>query len=350
MGLKEIKVQGMANVNGHTINRREFVRNLALAGAGVGMLGNAAFPAIAGGQSGDIRIGIVGLAVHSAAFSQLLNDPEKAADLAGCRVTALYHPPGNPDVDFTKEQLDKFEQDVREMGVAIVSSMEELLRQVDVVMIETNDGRPHLEQVMPTFRAGKPVFIDKPVAADLKGVVEIFDQAKAFQVPVFSSSSLRYLKSAQGVDRSQVLGAYTYSPAPTEKSHTELFWYGIHGVELLYTVMGTGCQEVMHVHHTDGEDVVVGFWNHNRVGTFRGIRQGRRDYGGTVFEKAANTPLGTFEGYRPLVVKVVEFFRSKRPPVPVQETLEIYAFMEAAQESRKRGGTKVRLEEVLGSL
>jgi len=313
----------------------------------MGVLGSSSFAATSIRSAEEIKIGIVGLAVHSAAFSQILNDPNKESDLKGCRITALYHPPGNPDVDFTKEQLDKFEKDAREMGVKIVNSMDEMLDMADVVMIETNDGRPHLEQVMPAFRAGKPVFIDKPIAADLKGVIEILDKAKEFNVPIYSSSSLRYLKSAQQVNKSEVMGAYTYSPAPTEKSHTELFWYGIHGVELLYTVMGEGCKEVMHVHHTEGEDLVIGFWNNDRVGTFRGIRDGRRDYGGTVFGKTANTTLGTFEGYRPLVVKVVEFFLSKKPPVPIKETLEIYAFMEAAQESRKKGGKKVSLEEIL---
>src|SRR5690606_31491517 len=118
---------------------------------------------------------------------------EKAPDLAGCRVAALYHPPGNPDVDFTAEQLAGFEKEVREMKVEMVASMEELLDRAEVIMLETNDGRPHLEQVLPAFKAGKPVFIDKPIAADLKGVVEILDRAKGYGVPVYSSSSLRYV-------------------------------------------------------------------------------------------------------------------------------------------------------------
>jgi hypothetical protein len=328
--------------------RRQFISGLTLGGLGVGIANSRSLGSVVSPFSfKELRIGIVGLSVHSAAFSQLLNDDEKESDLRGCRVSTLFHPQGNPDVDFSKVQLEKFAKDIVDAGVKIVRSMHEMLELVDVVMIETNDGRPHLEQVLPVFKSGKPVFIDKPIAADLKGVVEIFEKARHFQVPVFSSSALRYLKSAQQVVKEEVMGAFTYSPAPLEKSHTDLFWYGIHGVELLYSLMGPGCREVMTVHHTEAEDLVIGFWNDGRVGTFKGIRQGKRDYGGIVFGRNMNSPLGTFEGYRPLVVKIVEFFLTGKPPVPVDETLEIYTFMEAAQQSQRSGGTRVNLSEIL---
>ena len=295
----------------------------------------------------DIKIGMVGLAVHSAAFSKLLNDPQKDASLAGCTVKCVYHPKGNPDVDFTPEQLQGFERDIVNSGATRVSSMDELLSQVDVVMIETNDGRPHLAEVMPALKAGKPVFVDKPVAHTLKGVLEIYKAAEEYKVPIFSSSALRYIDSAQKINRESVLGAFTYSPAPTQESHTDLFWYGIHGVELLYTVMGPGCKEVAHIHHNDKEDLVIGFWENGRVGTFKGIRDGRRDYGGTVFTRDANITLGTFGGYKPLVEQVVVFFRTRVAPDSAQETIELYTFMEAAQESRKKGGKKVSLDTIL---
>lgn len=295
----------------------------------------------------DIKIGMVGFSVHSAAFTKLLNDPHKHESLGGCTVKCVYHPQGNPDVDFTPEQLQKFESDIVGAGAVRVDTMEELLSQVDAVMIETNDGRPHLAEVMPALKAGKPVFVDKPVADTLRGVVEVYEAAARYKVPIFSSSALRYIESAQNIKRENVLGAFTYSPAPTQESHTDLFWYGIHGVELLYTVMGPGCKQVAHIHHTDKEDVVVGFWENGRVGTFKGIREGRRDYGGIVFTQNANIALGTFGGYQPLVEQVVVFFRTGVSPVNQQETLELYTFMEAAQESRKRGGKKVSLDTIL---
>jgi predicted dehydrogenase len=329
------------------IKRREFKRSLTVTGTGVGVVGLSSFSLVKNLPPEKLKIGIVGLSVHSAAFSQILNDSNKKSDLEGCRITALFHPKGNPDVDFSNSQLKKFEDDVKKIGVKVVGSMSELLKMVDGVMLLTNDGRPHLDQAMPAFKAGKPVFIDKPIAASLEGVVEIFEKARHLNIPVFTSSALRYLESAQKIERNEVLGANTYSPAPIEASHTDLFWDGIHGVELLYTVMGVGCKEVIHAHHTKSEDRIIGYWNDGRVGVFRGIREGKRDFGGTVFGENDIISLDEFNGYRPLVVKIVEFFQNRNSPVPIKETLEIYTFMEAAQESKRRGGIKVSLEEVL---
>lgn len=326
------------------IKRRKFLKT-AVQGAGAGLAFSKGFPVFA--ASPDIRVGIVGLSVHSAAFSQILNDPQKGADLQGCTVTALYHPPGNPDVDFTKEQLAGFEKDIRAMGVKIVPSMQEMLSLSDVVMIETNDGRPHLEEAMPAFKAGKPVFIDKPVAENLAAVLRIYRIAQEMKIPVFTSSGLRYVDNMPRIDRQKVVSADTYSPAALEKSHTDLFWYGIHAVEPLFTVMGPGCREVMQVQHTENGDLVTGFWGDGRVGTIRGIRSGKRGFGGTVFTENDIITLDTFTGYRALVVRIVEFFKTGIPPVPVEETIEIYAFMEAAMESRKNGGKKVGIAEVV---
>src|SRR3954468_15814160 len=122
------------------------------------------------------------------------------------------------------------------------------------------------------IKAGKPMFIDKPVAASLNDVISIYAAAKQANVPIFSSSSLRYMQSVQDVVKGKVgavLGADTFSPATLEKTHPDLFWYGIHGVEILFTIMGTGCKQVVRI-HTNDTDVVVGTWKDGRVGTFRG--------------------------------------------------------------------------------
>ncbi len=325
------------------------LKTAATVGVGLGISGPASAVAIGSRVlASDIRLGIVGLSVHSAAFSQILNDPDKTSDLQGCRITALYHPPGNPDVDFTKERLAKFEKEVVEMGVKIVSSMDELLEMTDGILIETNDGRPHMEQVLPALQAKKPVFVDKPVADNFANVLAIYKKAGEMGVPIFSSSSLRYGKIPQQIRQSGSLanGANVFSPARLEKSHTDLFWYGIHGVEMLYTVMGTGCQQVMQVKHTDTEDVVIGYWPDDRMGVYRGFRDDRWHYGGTAFLKDSNVQLGEFEGYRPLVVKIAEFFVTNQPPVSPTETLEIYRFMEAAMKSAALGGKSVRLNTI----
>lgn len=300
----------------------------------------------------ELRAGVIGLDTsHVIAFCKAFNDPDVKEDLAHCKVVAAY-PKGSPDIESSTKRVPEYTAKVKELGVEIVDSIDELLKRVDVVLLETNDGRPHLEQVLPVLKAGKPVFIDKPIAGTLTDAVAIFDAAKKYNVPVFSSSSLRYSEGAQALRNGKVgdiLGCEAYSPCHLEPTHPDFFWYGIHGVETLFTVMGTGCQSVCRAASTADFDVAVGTWNNGRVGTFRGIRaeKGASGYGGTAFGTKGIAPIGPYDGYRPLAVEIVKFFRTGVSPVSVEETLEIYAFMEAADESKRQGGIPVKLETVL---
>lgn len=296
-----------------------------------------------------IRVGIIGLDTsHAPAFTKILNDPNAKPDVAGCRVVAAY-PHGSPDIESSTRRIPGYTEQLRKMGVKIVDSIPDLLKQVDCVLLETNDGRPHLDQARQVIDAGKPVFIDKPIAGSLEDTIKIFQYAAQKQVPVFSSSSLRYMSKAQQVrsgKHGKVLGAFTYSPCSLEKTHPDLFWYGIHGVEILYTVMGPGCETVSRS-STKDFDVVTGVWSDGRIATFRGIRAGKSGYGGTAFCEKGIIDLGTYEGYRPLLVEIVQFFQTGKPPVDAQETIELYAFMAAADRSRENGGKPVAIKDLL---
>ena len=295
------------------------------------------------------RVGIIGLDTsHSVAFTKSLNAAEAGVEFKGYKVVAAY-PNGSKDIESSVKRIPGYTEQVKKLGVEIVGSIEELLRKVDVVLLETNDGRPHLEQAMLVLKAGKPMFIDKPVAASLKDVIAIYDAAKKYNVPIFSSSSLRYMQTVQQVVSGKVgavLGADTYSPATIEKTHPDFFWYGIHGVEILFSVMGTGCKQVSRV-HTNDTDIVVGIWTDGRVGTFRGTRTGTHDYGGTVYGQKGDMSLGPFKGYDDLLVQIIEFFKTGKAPVSPEETLQIYAFMEAADESKRNNGAQIALDSVV---
>ena len=296
-----------------------------------------------------IRVGLIGVDTsHARAFTALFNAAEPDADVAGFRVVAAY-PRGSWDIHSSVVRLSKNTQELSELGVEIVPSVAELVAKVDAVLLETNDGRPHLEQALPVLRAHKPLFIDKPIAASLTDVLAIYRLAEQFDTPVFTSSSLRYTEGAQAIragSLGDVLGADVYSPATLEPTHPDLFWYGIHGVESLFTVLGSGCNTVIRVHSAQ-QDVAVGTWRDGRLGTFRGQRAGKRGYGGTAFGTKGIAPLGDYGGYRPLVVEIGKFFRSGVAPVSARESIEIYAFMAAADESKRRGGVSVSIAEML---
>lgn len=313
-------------------------------------LGYSSSSATAAAQEDDVlRIGIIGLDTsHAIAFTRELNKTPAAEEMRNCRVVAAY-PHGSRDIESSVSRIPGYTKEIQEMGVEIVDSIDALLERVDCVLLETNDGRPHLEQALQVFRAGKPVFIDKPIAASIEDTVAIFKAAEHYDVPVFSSSSLRYSESTQAIrggSLGRVLGCDAYSPCSLEETHPDLFWYGIHGVETLFTCMGPGCESVSRT-STDDFDVVVGRWSDGRIGTFRGIRSGASGYGGTAFGEKKIATLGPYGGYNPLLVEIARFFRTGEPPVEAAETIEIYAFMQAADESKAQGGAPVSVTDVI---
>jgi hypothetical protein len=308
----------------------------------------AVLPAV--GQNPPLRVGIIGLdSSHCIAFTKVLNNPKNQGDLAGLRVVAAF-PGGSSDVTASHTRVAGFTKQISELGVEIVGSIDDLLKKVDVVLVESVDGRPHLAQVIPVLKAGKKVFIDKPVAGSLADALRIYELAQEYKVPVFSSSALRFSKSVASLRDNpkvgKVLGCMSYGPCEIEPHHPDLFWYGIHGVEALYTLMGPGCKSVTRT-HSKGTDLATGLWDDGRIGSFRGIRAGKADYGTVVFGSTGVVQGTGFSGYEGLVVEIARFLKSGQPPVSAAETIEMFAFMEAADESKRQGGAPVTLDSVL---
>jgi len=297
------------------------------------------------------RLGMIGLDTsHAPAFTKLLNDPKRESEHGEMRVVAAF-PGGSQDIDSSRNRVEGYTKELKSMGVEIVGSIEELVGKVDAVLLESVDGRPHLPQALPVLRAGKPLFIDKPLAGSLADALAIDTLAKKYQARWFSSSSLRFSPSiyrwrTDAALSKTIRGADVWSPCSLEKTHPDLFWYGVHGVEMLYTVMGEGCQQVTRT-GTDGTDLVVGVWSGGRIGTFRGLRDGKADYGLVVFGEKTVEVGGKYEGYQPLVEQITKFFAGAQAPVSNQETLELFAFMEAAQQSKDQGGVPIKIADVL---
>ncbi len=299
----------------------------------------------------DLRIGIIGADTsHVGAFTKLINDHTDPNHVPGGKVTVLYKS-GSKDIESSWSRVEGYAKEMQDKyGVKIVDSVEALCREVDAVLLESVDGRPHLEQARPVLKAGKPVFIDKPVAGSLRDAVEIYKLAKANKVPVFSSSSYRYyatMVELQKAKTGRVRGAISYGPCALEPHHPDFFWYGIHATEALFTIMGTGCQSVVRTATAD-TDVTTGTWADGRTGVFYGLRGGASPHKVIVFGTDAVVEQKAADGnYAPLVREIMKFFQTGIAPVSPEETLEIYAFMEAADESKRRGGAPVKISEVM---
>lgn len=296
-----------------------------------------------------LKAGIIGVDAHALPWTQIINKPKNTGLLAEIRIVAAF-PGGSPDIPASMSLLKQEVEPVRALGVEMVDSIDTLLKKVDVVLLLSIDGRKHLEQAKPVFAARKPVFIDKPVGGTLADAIKIYDLAKKSGVPCFSSSGLRYGPRLAALRNDPKIGAVrgcdAFSPCSIEPHHPDFYWYGVHGVEPLFTIMGTGCKTVTRV-HAEGADVAVGLWADGRIGTFRGTREGAHDYGATVFGSKGIGSTRGFEGYEHLITEIVKFFKTGKAPVSAEETIEIMAFMEAADESKRQGGCPVSIESVM---
>jgi hypothetical protein len=299
--------------------------------------------------SAEIRIGIVGTDTsHVIAFTKVLNDSSSPDHLSGGRIVAAYKG-GSKDVESSYTRVDKFAEELRtKWRIEFTPDIPSLCRKVDAVLIESVDGRVHLEQAKQVIAAGKPMFIDKPLAATLEDAREIARLADKAGVPWFSSSSLRFGEIATTMKFADTIGVSAWGPGPLEEHHhLDLAWYAIHPVEMLYTLMGEGCEEVSRT-AADGADVVVGRWRGGRLGSVRALRP----YGpeGAVVFRAGSKNVQVVQsnpkasaGYGPLLVEILKFFETKQPPVSNRETLEIFAFLDAAQRSKAAGGAPMKL-------
>lgn len=298
----------------------------------------------------EIRLGIVGLDTsHGVEFPRRLNAPSHPDYIPGARVVAAL-PAMSPDLQLSRDRIEGFTATVRdELGVRIVGSMDELLADIDAVMILSLDGRPHLEQVRSALGARKPVFLDKPVAAWLADAVRIYQEAEAAGVPLFSASAVRWYPGVVEVANARIegiSGAISYGPAPLMAGHPRLFFYGIHPTEALFTVLGPGCSTVSAM-ASDGATIVTARWSDGRLGTLYAMHTWPADYKVTLLGKDQVIEQKTGGDYTPLVREIVTFARTGVPPVTAAQTLEIYAFMEAADESLRQQGRPVNLREIL---
>lgn len=303
-----------------------------------------------GAAEKEIRFGMIGLDTsHALGFTRLLNDPSQPDHVAGGRVVAAFKE-GSPDLESSTKRIDGYATELAtKYGVKLCATVEAMISEVDVVLVESVDGRKHLAQAKAAIAAGKPVFVDKPLAGSLRAGIELLAAAQAAQVPVYSSSALRQAPEITGLtaeQRKDLRTAIAWGPAEIEPHHPDLFWYGVHGVEMLYAMLGDGCQTVARIYTPEG-DIVTGVWPGGRTGVLSALRNGSYVFGYRAILGKSSLGGDIKTSYVPLVKSIVEFARTKKSPVSARELLEVLAFMEAADESKRQGGKPVSVAEVI---
>jgi hypothetical protein len=296
-------------------------------------------------SAADLRLGIIGTDTsHATALTALLNDASSPGHIPGAKVVAAYKG-GSPDFPVSAQRVDNFAAELqKKYGVEFVPDIPTLCKKVDAILLESVDGRVHLKQAKEVIAARKPMFIDKPLADTLEDAREIARLAAEAGVPWFSSSDNRFGAMASKMKFADATAVTTWGPSPLEERfHLDLAWYGIHSIEVLYTLMGPGCEEVRRIVGRD-QDVIVGRWKDGRTGTVFAMRGPTSD-GAVVFRpktvEQSEPKMGG--GYSSLAAEIVKFFQTGKPPVASVETLEIFAFMDAAQRSKAANGQPMRL-------
>jgi hypothetical protein len=303
------------------------------------------FGASASAGAAELRLGLVGTDTsHVLDFATMFNDPSSPDHVDGARIVAAFRG-GSPDLPSSRDRIERFTRTLQEKyGIEIVATIAELCQRVDGVLLTSVDGRVHLAQVREIAAAGKPMFIDKPLASTLEDAREIARVAKEARVPWFSTSTLRYGVAA--LKTADLSGVSVWGPGPLEEHHQlDLSWYAIHEAEMLYALLGTGCEEVTRVTSADA-DVVTCRWKDGRLGSMRALRP-YSDYGAVVFRKNPKGQTSQVSipeaGRVPLARDLVKFFTTGALPVPNEETLELFAFLDAAQRSKDGGGRPMGL-------
>lgn len=292
-----------------------------------------------------LNIGVIGAdSSHAVAFTRLLNDPTDANHVSGGRVEAAFSG-GSDDFPLSASRVDRFMNRLeKEFGVRRLDSPGEVAAQCDAVLLTSADGRVHLEQFREIASYGKPVFIDKPMALNTKDAQEILNIARHFEVPIMSSSALRYAEQlTEDLERygpDQVQGVIVRGPLVVEPTQSYYYWYGIHSVEMLYAIMGSGCEAVQ-VESKEEEDMLTGRWKDGRIGRVQLSRQPDCPFSAFIERTDQSSHfeirMDAKPFYASLLEQIMMLFTRRESPVDVQETLEIVRFLEAAEASKSTG-------------
>lgn len=292
-----------------------------------------------------VRFGIIGTDTsHATAFANIFHDSSRADHVPGGKIVAAFKG-GSADIPSSASRVDGYAAELREKhGVKIVERIGDLCGMVDALLLESVDGRTHLPQLREAVACGKPVFIDKPYSASWQDALEMRGIAREAGVPWFSTSSLRYAEFVTAMQGKAQRGAIAWGPGPLEEHHElDLGWYAVHPIEVLFTIMGTGCEKVSRISGPHGE-VITGHWRDGRVGVVRTLLPSG-GYGAVAFgeKDVMQSPANPAFSYAPMLKAVLDLVRTGQPQVPNDTTMEIFAFMEAANQSRKANGVLMPL-------
>ncbi|PIV55169.1 hypothetical protein COY52_05120 [Candidatus Desantisbacteria bacterium CG_4_10_14_0_8_um_filter_48_22] len=291
----------------------------------------------------DIMVGIIGLDTsHSIEFTRRLQAPDCPADqkVKGMKAVKCLR---FPSPFQTEPDQDKRQQQMEQWGVKVTRDFKEAADGVDTLMLEINDPSPHLEYFKKAAGLGKPVFLDKPPADTMENAKEIFSIAAGSKVRVFSASSLRFAPQVLEISRefSRPKICMAVGPLGQAPAGSSVVWYGVHAVEMLERVMGTGAEKVFARKDGCGAIACVEY-----KGGRRGIIQlneGVYHYGIYCHDEKGMKFLAVDTSfiYTDLLKEIIKFFSGGEPPARPEDSLEVQAILNAIDASITSGKEQI---------
>jgi len=211
-----------------------------------------------------IRVGLIGLDTsHASAFTAILHNPNDPFHIPGARVVAAY-PGGSTDMPISISRVEGFTRELQDAYcVRIMDAPQDVAEACDLVFILASDGRIHPALFRTVAGRGKPVFIDKPFAVSASDAQDMFTLAAETGTRVFASSAFRYADGlVNALNSIQAAGELVKTCRvcywlQIQETQGRYFWYGIHGAEMLFAIMGRGVLEVEASSGVDHDSITV---------------------------------------------------------------------------------------------
>lgn len=282
-----------------------------------------------------IRIGAVNIDTsHPLGFAEVMEKDNRA------RYVGVYNDSFRGDAE-----VEGF---IRRFGLEKrCGTLEELADMCDIGFIQGCNWDDHIRCAMPFIRRGKPVFIDKPIAGNLKDLQRV-EQLVAEGAVILGASSARYAYEVQEFlaipeeERGEIVQVFG-------TAGVDEFNYGVHIAECIGGILGTGAREVRYLGRgeADGkysESYYVQFDGASAIfNTFTGAWQ--------PFVLTIMTTKTTYQFkidssrlYAALIEQICNYMEGKPHILADMGSLaESIRVMLAAAQSRKNGGKTVRL-------
>ncbi len=291
----------------------------------------------------DLRVALIGLDTsHTIEFARRMQSPDVAADqkVEGIKAVACLR----FSTPFQNEAgLDQRQAQLEAWGIKVTTDFDEAVADCDALMLEINDAAYHLEYFTRCADLGKPMFLDKPLADNIEHGRAIYELIRKKNLKVFSASSLRFVPQlTQACDAvPEPAFAHMYGPPGKAPAGSSIVWYGVHAFEMLERAMGRGAVSVFARRDRAGVVAIVEYPDARRgvVELIEGVWL----YGGSLRDRAkAVAPFVVDMGraYSDLLAEIVKFFKGAKPPVKLDDTLEIMGMLDAAERSTQSGAAE----------